>query len=305
MLVLGLSLFLIILCDVVSAQQCVGHQHNVLDVGYLYDQYKKHDPKANASKVIGIYIETDWYTRNAFGNELETLQWIKDRYLELARVYAEEGISTALTGYFIPTATEDWSWPYINDPFALMNEFGRRRQDLPDGRLKHFVSLGGFQQGISWINVLEADYFSFISNGQTLHAGPFSVSLGVTGVNWPTNVLSHEMGHAIGSRHTFDCVWGNGSQAIDRCQGNTCSLSPLAELFTIMSYCQADWRNGFGVEIGDLLRSIVGGASRDLLDGHTPILLYLAGDISGAYSYTEGVFLHEGVSSNNLSIAKQ
>jgi len=44
--------------------------------------------------------------------------------------------------------------------------------------------------------------------------------------SWQTHVISHEIGHNLGSPHTNDCSWGpNGNQALDDCISNSCSES--------------------------------------------------------------------------------
>jgi hypothetical protein len=54
-------------------------------------------------------------------------------------------------------------------------------------------------------------------------------------------VITHEMGHLMGSRHTHACVWNGNNTAIDGCSGATeggCALPGIpASGGTIMSYC--------------------------------------------------------------------
>jgi hypothetical protein len=67
-------------------------------------------------------------------------------------------------------------------------------------------------------------------------------------------VVTHEMGHLMGSRHTHACVWNGNNTAIDGCaatEGN-CPQPPIpAGGGTIMSYCHLqgvgiNFNNGFG-----------------------------------------------------------
>lgn len=59
--------------------------------------------------------------------------------------------------------------------------------------------------------------------------------------SWPVMVVTHEIGHVIGSRHTHACVWNGNNTAIDGCSGFTEGSCPVPgfppEGGTIMSYC--------------------------------------------------------------------
>ena len=307
----NIPIFILFLISASIAAQCLNDQYKaILDVGFIIEEINKRGNEKSTLpiQVVSIYIETDFYTYNALGQQ-GTIDWIEDRYWEIASIYAGHGISTSLTSYYFPeNVTSDWSGPYINNPFDLLNRFGELRKDQPHGRLKHFLSIRGLSQGIAWINTLESDYVTFMTNQGVFHAGPYAVSLGLTTFssshpnNWSRIVTTHEMAHNIGSRHSFDCVWGNGSQQIDRCNGISCSLSPLAELNTIMSYCSADWQVGFGDEIGNLIRSKFQNATRDLSGGFTPILMYLSGDLSGDFTATKEVRVFTDSTFNNSQI---
>jgi hypothetical protein len=80
-------------------------------------------------------------------------------------------------------------------------------------------------------------------------------------------VVTHEIGHNLGSSHTHACVWNGNNTAIDGCgptagysEGCTAAL-PVAG--TIMSYCHLvsgvgiDFNLGFGPQPGDRIRSEV------------------------------------------------
>ncbi|MFM7766715.1 MAG: T9SS type A sorting domain-containing protein, partial [Bacteroidota bacterium] len=71
-------------------------------------------------------------------------------------------------------------------------------------------------------------------------------------------VLTHEGGHLLGSRHTHDCVWNGNNTRIDGCgpaagyNSGTCAAGPVPVSGTIMSYCHLvsgvgiNFNNGFG-----------------------------------------------------------
>ena len=83
-------------------------------------------------------------------------------------------------------------------------------------------------------------------------------------------VVTHEMGHLIGSRHTHACVWNGNNTAIDGCEGQTegsCSLPGYPSGGgTIMSYCHLqsvgiNFNNGFGTQPGNVIRNTVANAN--------------------------------------------
>lgn len=264
--------------------------------------------KANPSKVISIYLETDLYTRNQLGSDAATEQWLREVYMGVAVMYGNEGISTALTGTFWPAnSSQDWSNGLIGDSFGLLNTFGLIRQNEPAGRLKQFVSMAGSQVGLGWIGVLQADYFTFVDNNVVNHAGPFAFSLGMNSPSyWNIYAATHEMGHNIGATHTHSCNWGNGNQVLDLCASNQCNnnLSPNAEDDTVMSYCGNTniLTNGFGLEPGNFIRSAVSQATIDLSGGHCAKILYLADEIDGDYYATEDVIFHPGLDTDGMCV---
>ncbi|MEL6277189.1 MAG: M12 family metallo-peptidase, partial [Bacteroidota bacterium] len=91
--------------------------------------------------------------------------------------------------------------------------------------------------------------------------------------SWSVNVLAHEMGHNLGSRHTHDCIWNNNNTPIDGCgpaanYSTPCTPGPLpTNGGTVMSYCHLlgnigiNFNNGFGQQPGDLIRANIANAS--------------------------------------------
>jgi len=87
--------------------------------------------------------------------------------------------------------------------------------------------------------------------------------------SWTNMVVTHELGHLFGSRHTHACVWNGNNTAIDGCAGYVegyCALpGNPPEGGTIMSYCHGqsvgiNFSLGFGPQPGNVIRDRVNNA---------------------------------------------
>ena len=93
--------------------------------------------------------------------------------------------------------------------------------------------------------------------------------------SWTIMVISHEIGHNIGSPHTHACVWNGDDTMIDGCgpeagypQNPSCPVGPLPPSGgTVMSYCHLigstgiDLGEGFHPQVADLFEDEVDNAS--------------------------------------------
>jgi hypothetical protein len=89
-------------------------------------------------------------------------------------------------------------------------------------------------------------------------------------------IITHELGHLLNSRHTHACVWNGNNTAIDGCsgyvenpEGTGVGDCPLPEDppdgGTIMSYCEftagVNFNLGFGPQPGNVIRASYNSAS--------------------------------------------
>lgn len=242
----------------------------------------KHQKSGNC---VGIYLETDKFTYDAFNQDVGAVQnYFLNLMNEVAALYANEDVSIQLTQLVVPTTVvEDWSAPETSMN-SLLERFGEQLQDNYTGRLAHFATIKNFGGGLGWIDVLCNSYSTFWADwdgdgeNELHHYGPFAVSTGLSGdiqpvptYTYDVAVVTHEIGHNLGSFHTHACAWGPSNQAIDNCSSTegTCSLindPPLdQDLGTIMSYCHTtsegiDFTKGFGSLPGNLIRNKINNA---------------------------------------------
>lgn len=206
---------------------------------------------------IGLYLEVDfnmYVNRSSNVNNVNT--WINSVFNNVGIIYANEQINIQINEVFVWTTPDSYS---TNTETAL-TQFGAATPTF-DGNLAHLIQLAnGNLAGIAWVDIL---------------CGPAQFKYGVSRVqsgfqnyptyNWTVLVLTHELGHNIGSPHTHSCTWPGG--AIDNCfqvEGN-CSPGPAPGPGggTIMSYCHLsggpgiNFANGFGTLPGNRIRNRV------------------------------------------------
>ncbi|NQW30333.1 MAG: T9SS type A sorting domain-containing protein [Ignavibacteria bacterium] len=89
--------------------------------------------------------------------------------------------------------------------------------------------------GLAWVGVLCGGYAYNVSgvNGK--------VNFPSAGYVWDIDVVSHELGHNIGSSHTHNCAW---NPPLDSCWNSEggCYKFTLPQRGTIMSYCHLQWQ---------------------------------------------------------------
>ncbi|MFK8164163.1 MAG: T9SS type A sorting domain-containing protein, partial [Lewinella sp.] len=138
-----------------------------------------------------------------------------------------------------------------------------------NGDLAHLISRGApAGGGIAYVDALCTNFNYAYSYVNSSYAN-------VPTYSWTVNVITHEMGHNLGSYHTHDCVWNGTNTAIDGCGPaagyagtGSCSAAPLPPVNggTVMSYCHLlgnvgiGLANGFGPQPGNLIRAKVDAA---------------------------------------------
>ncbi len=226
---------------------------------------------------VEVYVECDYKAYQDNGNSVaNTEAWVAALWNEVITLYANESIPVAVSDVYVYTSTDPFA--SLNSTSAVLYAFQAHIDTLTyNGRLAHLLSTRPLGGGIAFIDVL-------CSNSSQV---AFSSSLSTTIIpvptySWNVEVVTHEMGHNMGSYHTHACVWNGNNTQIDDCgnyyvannggtpEGSAC-YNPSAPIFpasgTIMSYCHLisgvgiNFNNGFGTQPGNLIRSKYNGAS--------------------------------------------
>ncbi|WP_177730579.1 M12 family metallo-peptidase [Flavobacterium inviolabile] len=213
-----------------------------------------------STKCVTVYFEMDYNLYQSNGsNTTTTSNWMTSVFNNVQTLYNNDGITTALKSVYIWT-TQD---PYEGVGTSSGDYLGKFNAVRPvfDGDVGQLVGidpggLGGVAVTIGGICTANNYSYSDVN---------FSYST-VPTYSWTVQVVTHELGHLLGSRHTHACVWNGNNTAIDNCapsalgstaEGYSCMTNPptipsSSVKGTIMSYCHLvngvgiSFTNGFG-----------------------------------------------------------
>lgn len=258
-------------------------------------------------KCVRLYWEVNYDIFQGKGSVTAATNYVTGLFNQSSTLYNNDGISVTLSQVYV----WDVASPYTSTSTStLLDQFGTYRTSF-NGDLANLLGYAG-GGGIAWLNGLcnsqaryKMGYSGISSSYQT-----------VPTYSWSVEVVTHEQGHLMGSRHTHACAWNGNNTAIDGCgptagyTEGTCATGPLPTGTggTIMSYCHLvsgvgiNFNNGFGAQPTTLIVNninnascltacssggtcgVPGGLSAGSLTTSSAALLWSA--VSGAASYT-------------------
>lgn len=205
---------------------------------------------------VTMYLEIDYdiYMENG-SSTTQTNNWATSVFNNVQTLYANDGITVSLKSTFVWTD---------EDPYVALSESDSSSDYLYmfnavrpvfDGDVGQLLGIdpGGLGGVAVTIDGLCSQYnFSY--------SDVFIQYSTVPTWSWTVQVITHEFGHLLGSRHTHACVWNGNDTSIDGCgtqagyvEGD-CAIGPIPVVAkgTIMSYCHLisgvgiSFNNGFG-----------------------------------------------------------
>lgn len=212
-----------------------------------------YDESRTSGDCIRVYFEIDDDIVNNKGGVTGATNYLNGLMNETITLYANDGITMVISEIL----AWDTPAPYSGSSSSAMLSSFQNNTGNFNGDLSHLVSYqasGGVAAGFSGIcnpNVDNSKCFSSID----------SYYNAVPSYSYTVMVVTHEMGHLIGSRHTHACVWNGNNTAIDGCAGyieGNCSLpgSP-SNGGTIMSYCHVTTGINFNLGFGPQPRAVL------------------------------------------------
>lgn len=215
----------------------------------------------SVSNCVNAYLECEHDMFLEHGSVSATVNYLLGLFNAVATLYQNESVTMQVSEVFV------WDTPDAYPTSSSIDALNAFRTTRPgyNGDIAHLVSRGApANGGVAWLDALCTGYaygYSYI----------FSTYQQLPAYSWSVEVITHEMGHNLGSPHTHACAWNANNTALDGC-GPAAGYSegcngPLPNKGTIMSYCHLlsgvgiDFNLGFGTQPGNLIRNKVASAS--------------------------------------------
>lgn len=221
------------------------------------ERREESDERELIEDCASIYFEVDYDLFLDKGGVTETVDYMTALFNEIQLLFEIDG----MTIYMSDIKVWDEESPYygIGDTGVLLDLFGTTTV-VWEGDLGHLVTIsaGG---GLAYVDV-------FCSPNQAIRKAVSGISPTFAEIpiySWSVEVISHEMGHNMGSPHTHACFWNGDLTAIDGCGPDAgfdegCAGPIPDEGGTVMSYCHLtpvgiDLGLGFGDQPGEHIRT--------------------------------------------------
>lgn len=226
--------------------------------------------KSRSDKCIEMYIEADYALYVANGKSLtKTIDYILGIFAETSLLYKKEGIEIKVATIKVWDSPDSYN---TESSHKALGQFGDNNEDN-DADLCLLLALGADGLGgVAWIGGLcKKNHFAYANIRIDYRNVPL--------YSWSAMVITHELGHNLGSPHTHACRWNGDDTQIDDCgnlysynngetpEGNKCfdNDNPIlpTDGGTIMSYCHLvgaigiNLDKGFGTQPGNLIRNYV------------------------------------------------
>ena len=205
---------------------------------------------------VRVYYEVAYapYTNNN-SDTTQTLNWLTSIHNNIATLYTNDDIQTALSEVVIWTSEDPYQFGYSGN----LSYFSNTRTGF-NGDLAHLVNYPS-TTSVAYLNSLCSPY-------RYAYSGIDQYYQDVPTYSWTIMAMTHEMGHALGSPHTHACEWNGDFSAIDGCgtasgNGEGCNAPLPDEGGTIMSYCHLvngvgiNFLNGFGAQPATLIQNTI------------------------------------------------
>jgi hypothetical protein len=207
---------------------------------------------------VDIYFEADYQTYlNNSSSVTNVVNYVTALYNVVHVMYENDSVNTQISSIKVWNTVDPYN--ALGTSNDVLNAFASDMAIGFPGDLAHFLSQRGLGGGIAYLNVIcNSNYYKTAVSGNLLN----SFALFPT-YSWSVMVITHELGHNLGSPHTQSCSWPGG--AIDNCapvENGSCQPGPPpTNGGTVMSYCHLNTNiginlaNGFGPLPGAKIRN--------------------------------------------------
>ena len=233
---------------------------------------------------LNMAIDIDYYTLMKFNfNCYDAVEWALGLLAGVSELYISE-LDVLIQASFIHI------WETSNDPYGdldnetseYLNAF-RNTWAYPSSfvsverDIAHLFTKKNIGGGRAYLDVLCDNYYGYaVCGGLNTNINYEYLALPYSPNAWGFMVISHELGHNIGSNHTHDCVWAPDNSldfpggAIDNCNMYSSLFNPETSCYgnpnslfinlpndygTIMSYCHLTSQASLFFEFHPIIKS--------------------------------------------------
>ena len=211
-------------------------------------------------KTVRVAMECDFAFYQSRGSSVQaTADYVIAFFNQVATLYANENVAIEVSEIFVWTQTD----PYAGQTSTsnILTSFRANKGTSYNGDLCHFLTTRNVGGGVAYVDVLCNRSYAF---GVSM---VYSYYNNFPSYSWTIEVVTHELGHNLGSPHTHSCSWQGGP--LDNCYTpeGSCTTGPApSNGGTVMSYCHLtsygiNFNNGFGLQPGNRIRDRVMNAS--------------------------------------------
>jgi hypothetical protein len=216
------------------------------------------DRSAGSDNCVRMYVETDYTLFQNKGSVDNVVSYMTGVFNQVAAMYTNESVNLVLHDLYVWDVVDPYTGPTSGD---YLDQFRDAKNGVYNGDLAHLVGINSLG-GIAYLDVLCNGFYG------VGYSSIYSTYSNVPTYSWTVEVLTHEIGHNLGSPHTHACAWNGNNTAIDGCgpaagYSEGCNADLPTNGGTVMSYCHLlgnigiNFNNGFGPQPGDRIRSEV------------------------------------------------
>ena len=227
------------------------------------------NPSSRTTQVgepIEFYFECDYkFYQDKGSNTTTVINYVLNFFNNTALLYDNEDVKVQVSQILVWTTQDPEAASGLNTTSTVLASFRDRMQTTTYiGDYAHFLSTRSLGGGIAYLLAAPC------SSAKGLRSAVSAINNSYNNFptySWTVQVVTHEIGHNLGSNHTQWCGWPGGP--LDNCYTTEggCPQGPApVNGGTIMSYCHLtsngiNFNNGFGPLPGDRIRTVIGGAT--------------------------------------------